>query len=179
MPAPRIEAAEIIASLLGFAGAQSIAPQDVASGVNGASLDRGATAANRSPLIAVYNFATASATTVFTPDLEESNNNSDFTSVAVGDLIGGLFTDVAVASDNAVQIRAYVGSARYVRAAIADDAGGTPEMLASAMLIQAVSLAHLKPYQIEQVIMDLNRRGWDQGSGEPPTNQSRLVDLIV
>jgi hypothetical protein len=52
------------------------------------------------------------------PVLQECDTtaDADFTAVAVGDMIGGLFTVVdAAADDSVIQLRGYIGTKRYVR----------------------------------------------------------------
>lgn len=50
----------------------------------------------------------------FTPTMEESDNNSDWTTVAAGDLSGS-FTAVISSNDQSIQEVGYLGSKRYIR----------------------------------------------------------------
>jgi hypothetical protein len=172
--AKRLTATEIIDTLLAFAGSQSVAPQDVAAGVDGAAVEL-----DGEPAIVLFNLATASATTEFTLDVEESaNGTTGWESADAADLLGGALPAITTANDNGVVARYYVGGANHIRATFADDAAGTPALLASAAVIKTRTLAHLKPYEIDQVMDQLSRRSFDRGTGDVPV-QARLNAIIA
>ncbi len=175
MAADRLPAAELIASLLAFSAAPSIAPQDVAADVDGDGVDLGV---DSHPAIATFHSATASATTVFTPLIADSADDITFAPVAAGNLIGGLMVDVAVANDNETQARIYTGGKRYLRVEVSDDAAGTPALLASAEIIKTAPLSAAKPAQLEQLLMELDRRAV-ASRGAAPANQATLAAIIA
>jgi hypothetical protein len=60
---------------------------------------------------------TLSGSVYVTPTFQESDDNSSFTDIADGDLIGGVNKPVvdAAAEDEVIIARSYIGSKRYVR----------------------------------------------------------------
>lgn len=98
---------------------QSIAPAAQADAdVTGAGVD---TKGYDSVTLAV-NVGTVTGT--WTPQVEESDDNSTFTAVAAADLIGE-FAAITTANDNATYLVGYRGSARYVRVFLDETATGT------------------------------------------------------
>jgi hypothetical protein len=71
-----------------------------------------------------------------TPSVQESDDNSSFTAVAAGDLIGAL----AACTANAVQRVAYKGGKRYVRV-VMTIAGATTGALTSAHIVRGRPVA--------------------------------------
>lgn len=54
----------------------------------------------------------------FTPSLEDSPDNSTYTAVTAGNLLGTLTAVTSTAGQNAIQRAAYVGTQRYVKAIV-------------------------------------------------------------
>jgi len=98
---------------------QSIAPAaQVSADVTGTGVD---TKGYGSVTVCV-NMGTVTGT--WTPQVEESDDDSTYTAVAAADLIGA-FAAVTTANDNATQQVGYRGSARYVRVFLDETATGT------------------------------------------------------
>lgn len=78
----------------------------------------------------------------FTPSLEESDDNSTFTTVAAADLEGS-FTAVTSSADDGVQSVGYKGDARYVRAVLT--ASGSPSTGGTIGAVFALGHSSTKP----------------------------------
>lgn len=175
--AKRLTATEIIETLLAFASGQSIAPQTAGtSDVNGTAVQL-----DGEPAIVTFNFGTSSATTAWTPSVEESaNGSSGWGAAAAAELLGGgVFPEITTANDVASYSRFYIGGANYIRAKLVDDAAGTPSLLVSATVLRCRPLAFLKPYEIDQVMDELSRRSFERGGGDLPTIQEYLASIIT
>ena len=81
---------------------------------------------------------TGSGNETYTPSMEESDDNSSFSAVAVSDLEGALVNMTA----NSVQRVGYKGAKRYVRAVLTLG-GTTPSIDASALVVRG--LPHQSP----------------------------------
>lgn len=71
----------------------------------------------------------------WTPSVEESDNNSDFTAVAAADLVGALSAVDDTGSDT-IQKASYVGSKRYIRAVVTESTASTTGAKFSALVVR-------------------------------------------
>jgi len=112
--------------------AQSLLPLSRTATADGTGVDlRGYDAA-----MVVFDMGLASGTSpVFTHIIEESDDNSTFTTVAAADLDGAAPV-VTAANDNGVTRVGYTGGSRYIRAAISAVAGTSPVLVSSASVVR-------------------------------------------
>lgn len=83
---------------------------------------------------AVVTFATVTDGT-WTPSLDESDNNSDWTAVAAADLSGS-FTAVTSSNDESVQEVSYMGTKRYIRVTVTETVASTTGGIFSASIVR-------------------------------------------
>lgn len=72
-----------------------------------------------------------------TLDVEESDDDSQYTSVAAGDLDGGALPAINNTKDLATYVRAYLGTKRYIRVNSSAIAGTTPSAYIHALVIRS------------------------------------------
>jgi hypothetical protein len=179
MAAPRVSASALNALLLSLTGGISILPKDIGADEEGTAFD----ATGAAHVLAWLSVAAASASTDFTITVQES------------DLEAGSYTDVAAGSINPAQPDVINDDAagnhnKQVFAVITVDpakpflrwdatgVGGTQALIASAGFISGTFAQDLKPYQLEQIVMELKSRFVDYSSGEPPTGQAKLRTIL-
>lgn len=105
------------------------------SAQTGATFDRAAAGDDAANVAVVFYFGTYTDGT-WTPGLEESDNDSDWT--ATTSYVGTLSAvDSATNEDNVIQAVSYTGSKRYVRGVLAETANGTTGILFACMYIGA------------------------------------------
>lgn len=122
---------------------ESIRPQVATAGVNGETVDlRGCDAA----MVAVSIGAITGSGGDATVTLEESDNGSDWTDVADGDIQG---TEPTLAANTAYQF-GYIGNERYVRAVFA--LGTETNVAVSATVIKKYLHRAPEGYSVESVI---------------------------
>jgi hypothetical protein len=92
-----------------FTAAKSVLPLLRTATVNGSSVDL----RDCDGALVLLEIGTITDGT-FTPKLEESTNDSDWTDVAAADLDGS-FTAATSAADDTVQLVGYKGNTRYIR----------------------------------------------------------------
>lgn len=108
--------------------AQSLAPAARTATENGT----GADLAGYEGVVVVFDVGTITDGT-HTPSVQESNDNTTFTDVAVSDLIGTLSN----LASNTVQTIGYVGTKRYIRA-VSTVAGATTGGVYSATVVRGL-----------------------------------------
>lgn len=116
-----------------FGVVQSIAPQAVTAALNGAGVDL----QNFNAALFVVDLGAIAGTTP-TADiaLQESDDNVTFTAIAAGNLLGGgQIAQITGANDAQVYKRGYIGTKRYVRAAVTATGGTSPSLPMSAHLV--------------------------------------------
>lgn len=112
-----------------ISAALSVSPQVLTNGtVNGASADM----QNFESAAVVVASGTVTDGT-HTPSLEDSPDDSAWTAVAAGDLIGS-FTAIAAANDDEIQEVGYKGSQRYLRAVVVTTGATTGALVAAAIV---------------------------------------------
>lgn len=101
--------------------AQSLAPAARTAAANGTGVDL-AGYGSALILLALGLWTDGS----FTFSVEESDDNSAFTAVASGDLLGAFTVVDGTDDDNTIQRVGYVGTKRYIRVAVAQGASPAP-----------------------------------------------------
>lgn len=69
----------------------------------------------------------------FTPTVEESDNNSDWTTVAAGDL-SGAFPAITTANDATIYEVGYLGAKRYLRLVMTETAASTGALFSAVVV---------------------------------------------
>ncbi|KZY05264.1 MULTISPECIES: hypothetical protein [unclassified Sulfitobacter] len=118
----------------GVSVSQSIAPQAVTAALNGASVDlQGYNAA-----LCVIDIGAGSGTSpTMTVLLQESDDDTTFTDVAMSDLLGGdQLAQITGTTDEAVYRRGYVGNKRYLRVRVSATGGTSPSFPMAAQVIR-------------------------------------------
>lgn len=109
--------------------APSVSPQVLTDGtVEGATVDM----QNFESAVVVVVSGTITDGT-HTPSMEDSPDDSTWTAVAAGDLIGS-FTAIAAANDDEIQEVGYKGSERYIRAKVVTASATTGGLVAAAIV---------------------------------------------
>lgn len=109
-----------------LAPVKSITPQAVTAALNGTGVDlQGYESA-----VVLLDLGTFAGTTpTATIQIQESSDNTTFTAVAAGDLVGGgQLATIDTTNDLTLYERGYVGSKRYVRGAVTAIAGTGPSL---------------------------------------------------
>ena len=114
--------------------ATSLSARAVAAAVNGAGVDmQGFDSADI--LIDLGTFAGTTPTA--TIQIQESDDNTNFTAVAAADLIGGaLPASIDTTNDETLYERGYIGSKRYIRVAVTAVGGTGPSLPMSAVVVR-------------------------------------------
>lgn len=98
------------------------------SAQTGATFDRGiggAKAGDGNSAVAVVFYFGLYTDGTWTPDIEESDDDSSWTSVAAANRVGTLSAVSSTATDAVIQVCSYTGSKRYVRGVLAETVNGT------------------------------------------------------
>lgn len=69
----------------------------------------------------------------FTPTVEESDDNSSFTTVAAGSL-SGAFTAVGASTDQSIQEVGYLGTKRYIRLMMTESSASTGALFSAVVI---------------------------------------------
>ena len=179
MAAGRLTATELITKYLTKGPGVSILPKDVGADETGSAFD----ATGFELVMGIIVVAAASASTDFTWLAQNSaTEGGAYTDIADARLNPGqpdVVNDDAAGNHNkAVAVMIRPDPAKPWLKWQVDGVGGTQALLAAALFIPVAPLTDLKPYELDQIRYELDRRGWDQGSGEPPSNQP-LIEAII
>lgn len=113
--------------------AQSISARAVTAAVNGTGVDlQGFDGAMLYLDLGTFAGTTPGATIRW----EESDDNSTFTAIAAGDLLGGLIAAIDTTNDDQIHKRSYLGNKRYVRAAVTAVSGTGPSLPMAASVVR-------------------------------------------
>lgn len=116
-----------------IAPTHSLLPAARTATANGTGVD---TAGYEAVVVLIELGTFAGTTPTATIQIQESSDDSTYTAVAAGDLQGGALPAIDTTTDEQVIERGYLGTKRYLRAAITAIGGTGPSLPCSAVVVR-------------------------------------------